>query len=152
VTADSSLVGKELQTITFRLDPSKLAELARSLFDDDPVYYDVEAARAAGFAEVPIPLLTTVLVNHWEERGVEGVIEDMGLDLARSVHGEVAWELVKPMHVGDVLTARRRVKSVSRRQGRRGGAMTLVELETLVTNADGELVVRRTDTMIERET
>ena len=53
--------------------------------------------------------------------------------------------------MGDTLTARQTVTGVHRRDGRRGGTMTLVTIGTEFTNQRGELTVRRTDTLIERE-
>ena len=42
-------IGRDLGEARFRVDETKVMELARSLFDDDPVYRDEAAARAAGF-------------------------------------------------------------------------------------------------------
>jgi acyl dehydratase len=148
--ADPSLIGHELSTISFPLERSKLAEMARALFDPDPVYHDAAAAHAAGFSDIPALLVCSVLVNHWETPGAH-ILRDLDLDLARSVHGEASWEFHAPMRAGDELTARRRVVDVTQREGKRGGAMTLVKVETNISNDRGELVVRRVDTFVERE-
>jgi acyl dehydratase len=148
---DVSLIGKQLGELSFPIDRSKLAELARSLFDDDPAYHDPEAARAAGFDGIPAPPTATVLIDHWDPDGIPGFVRALGLELERVLHGEVAWDYIAPLRAGDELTARRRVADVSRREGKRGGTMTLVAVETEFTNQRGELVVRRLDTIIERE-
>lgn len=150
--ADRSLIGKELQTLRFSLDRSKLAELSRALFEQDPVYLDPHAATAAGFDDVPVPFIATVMADYAEGQGGVGLLDEIEIDGARSVHGEVEWRRIAPMRVGDDLVARRRIVGVDQRSGRRGGAMTLVRVETEVTNQRGELVVLRTDTYVERET
>jgi len=148
---DPSIVGQELGEITFPVDRSKLAELARAFGDADPVWHDPQAARAAGFDAVPTPPTVTVLADHWRTGGVAGLVEAIGADLSRILHGEAEWEYLTPVRLGDTLTSRQIVKDVTQRQGKRGGTMTLIKIDTEFTNQRGELAVRRTDTLIERE-
>jgi acyl dehydratase len=148
---DPAIIGQEIDEVTFPIDRSKLAELARSYGDADPVWHDPQAAHAAGFNAVPTPPTVTVLVNHWRGGGVAGLVEAIGADLSRILHGEAAWEYLVPVRMGDTLTARQKVADVTQRQGKRGGTMTLVKIDTEFTNQRGELAVRRTDTLIERE-
>lgn len=146
---DDSIVGREFGETRFPIDRSKLAELARAYHDDSPVWHDADAAAAAGFDSVPMPPTVTVLADHWREGGALGPALAIGADLERVLHGEASWEYLAPVRIGDELTARARVVDVTTRQGKRGGAMTLVTLETEFTNASGELVVRRSDTIVE---
>lgn len=145
--ADESLTGRDLGTMTFPVDRSKVREFARALGDPDPVYTDVEAARAAGFADIPVPPTFVVSSAHWREE--DNMVATLGLDLRRALHGECGWEYHGPVVVGDELTASRRVSGVSTREGRRGGTMTMVSIETDFTNQRGELVVRQTDVLVE---
>lgn len=144
--ADDPLTGRDLGTMTFPVDRSKVREFARALGDPDPVYTDVDAARAAGFSDIPVPPTFVVSSAHWRE---EDNIATLGLDLRRVLHGECGWEYHGPVVVGDELTASRRVSGVSTREGRRGGTMTMVSIETDFTNQRGELVVRQTDVLVE---
>lgn len=148
---DSSIVGMRLSEVSFPVDRSKQAELGRSFGDTDPVWHDPEAAAAAGFDGVPTFPTVTVLVDHWREGGVAGLVDAIGLDLARVLHGEAEWSYFVPVRVGDTLTMVSSVADVTERQGKRGGVMTLVKVDTDFTNQRGELAVRRTDTLIERE-
>ena len=148
---DSSIVGKRLDEVTFPVDRSKLAELGRTFGDPDPVWHDQEAAAAAGFDGVPTFPTVTVLVDHWRDGGVAGLVDALGMDLARVLHGEAEWSYFVPVRVGDTLTMVSSVGDVTRREGKRGGVMTLVRIDSDFTNQRGELAVRRTDTLIERE-
>jgi acyl dehydratase len=148
---DPSIVGQEIARVTFPIDRSKLVELAKSFGDEDPVWRDPEAASSAGFDGLPANPTATVLVNHWREGGVASMVEAIGADLARVLHGEATWEYFRPVRAGDELTARQVISDVTTREGKRGGSMTLVKIATDFTNQDGELAVRRTDTLIERE-
>lgn len=147
---DASLVGTELDVVSFPIERGKVAELARALGDDDPVYRDEAAARAAGHDGIPAPLTATVLAMHWRDRAEDQLAIELGLDLARVLHGETEWKYLAPVNVGDELTGRRRIVDVTTREGRRGGAMTLLTWETEFTNQHGEAVVCQRDTLIER--
>src|SRR4051812_27603293 len=123
-------IGRDMGEAHFLVERSKSMELAKALFDDDPVYRDPEAARAAGFDAIPAPLTASTLTNHWATAGAQGAASALGIDIARLLHGETAWEYVRPLYVGDELKGRTKVADVTTREGKRGGTMTLVTLET----------------------
>jgi acyl dehydratase len=148
---DTSLVGKEIDEITFPVDRSKCAELGRAFGDPDPVWHDPQVAAAAGFEGVPTFPTVTVLVDHWRSGGVAGLVDAIGLDLSRVLHGEAEWHYLVPVRMGDTLTSKQIIRDVTQRQGKRGGTMTLVKIDTEFTNQRGELAIRRVDTLIERE-
>jgi hypothetical protein len=147
---DPTLQGTELGSVRFPIERGKLAELARSFGDDDPVWHDVEVARAAGFDGIPVPPTATVLADHWREGGALAMAEAIGADLPRVLHGEASWEYLRPVRAGMELMAMQRVESVSTRQGKRGGEMTLVAILTEYADDGGDVVARRRDTLIER--
>lgn len=144
------LVGTVVVDVTFPVDLSKAAELARAFADPDPIWQDRAAAAEAGFDAVPTMPTVNALETHWLQGGVLGTLEKIGIDPQRALHGESSYEYFAPVRVGDVLTLRQVVTDVSQRQGRRGGAMTLITLESNYVNQDGVHVQRRTDKMIER--
>lgn len=145
----SELVGRELGEVRFPIERSKLRELARALGDEDPVWHDPVAARAAGFDGVPAPPTATVLAAHWSPGGTIGHAVALGLDVRRLLHGEAAWTIARPVRLGDELTATSVVAGVRRRDGARGGTMTLITVETTFVDRRGELVAQLRDTMIE---
>lgn len=146
---DPDIRGTQLDEVRFPVERSKLAELARAFHETDPAWHDPAAARTAGFDDLPVPPTVTVLADHWREHGALGLALAIGADVQRLLHGEAAWEYLEPIAPGDELTARSRVADVTTRAGKRGGAMTLVSIETEFTNQHGILAVRRRDTLIE---
>jgi acyl dehydratase len=144
-----SIAGKELGEVRFSIERSKLAELARAYGDDDPVWHDPEVARDHGFTSLPMPPTATILDHHWTPGGIVALAQEIGADPARLLHGEASWELLHPIRPGEELTARQRVASVKTREGKRGGTMTVVTLETEFSNQKGDVVVRRRDALIE---
>lgn len=142
-------VGRDLGTVTFPVELGKLRELARALHDEDPVWHDPDAARAAGFDGVPAPPTATVIAAHWTPGALIGRPLDLGMDVARLLHGEAAWSGLRPVRAGDELTATAHVAGVTEREGRRGGTMTLLVVETAFTNQRGERVAVLRDTWVQ---
>jgi len=144
---DPSQVGLELDEVTFPVERGKVREFVRALHEDDPIYQDAEAAAAAGFHAIPAPLTFPMVAMMWRER--DAAIEDLGFDFKRLLHGGTTWEYVRPLVVGDEITVKRSVAAVDQREGRRGGVMTFVTVDTEITDAVGDVVARQTDTLIQ---
>ena len=147
---DPGIVGNEIGRVRFPLDRSKLAELARAFGDDDAVWHDADAARDAGFDGIPVPPTVTVIADHWRPGGATAMVDAIGADLPRVLHGEASWEFLAPTRAGAELTATQRVDDISTREGKRGGSMTLVGLVTEYVDEHGVTVARRRDTLIEK--
>ena len=145
---DESQIGMEIDEVRFPVERGKVREFARSLGDPDPVHLDGGAASSAGFDGIPAPLTFGMVAMHWRDR--DAMIEDLGFDFTRLLHGGVRWDYRRPVLVGEELRATRRVADVKRRDGKRGGSMTFVTVETEFRDADGELAILQVDTLIER--
>lgn len=142
---DRSWIGRTGEPVVMHVERGKIREFARAIKDDDPLYFDEEfATREAGGIMPPVTFLQTM--THWDD-GRGRVRPPM--DLKRALHGEQEFELLRPIHVGDVLTARMRVADIYEKPGRRGGTMTFVVMDTEFTNQRGELVARARQVGIE---
>ncbi len=141
------LVGTVLGTGKMPIEAGKVREFARSLQDDNPIYRDEEAAKAAGFSAIPAPPTFTVVAAHFSE-GESGIMA-LGLDLARVLHGEQEWTYHRTPVVGDVLSSTTKVVSVEQKPGKRGGVMTMIKMETAWVDQKGEPVVTEVSTVIE---
>jgi len=144
---DESLIGHELDEFPLPVERCKVREFARALLDDDPLYQDENAARAAGFDGIPAPPTFAAASMHF--RDDLPLFERLDLDLKRVLHGESSWEYLEPVHVGDELVAHRRIADISTRPGKRGGEMTLVTFEIDFVNQNGDTVLRERDVVIE---
>ena len=144
---DTSPIDRELDEFPLPVESSKVREFAIALLDDDPIYQDAGAARAAGFEEIPAPLTFAAASSHF--RDDLPLFGRLDMDLRRVLHGESSWEYLAPVSVGDRLSARRRLAEVTTRPGKRGGAMTLFTFETEFVNQHGGTVLRQRDVVIE---
>ncbi len=96
-------VGKDWPATTYQVGREKIREYANALGIDNPVHFDVEAARAAGFRDVVAPPMFAVV---YSSPAVAPAILDpeVELNFAAMVHGgqEFVWD--EPACSGDEIT------------------------------------------------
>ena len=131
---DQSAVGREFTPVTARVEPGRLRFFLDTLGENNPLYRDENAARAAGYAAPPVPPTYLFCLEMMDATEPFEFLTALDIDLARVLHGEQRFDYFAPVVVGDVLTFRPRVTSVT---DKKGGAMTLIVVETEVTNQHG---------------
>lgn len=137
----------------FEIEAGKVAEFARCIGDDNPVYHDEDAARQQGFRAIPAPLTFTrvAVFPRYRPPGGSRLGFELGFDVRREIHGEQEYEFERPVFVGDVLEGETTLTDASQREGARGGMMTFATLETEYRDSSGDLVVTERSTVIETE-
>lgn len=135
----------DLEPLTFEVERGRLRAFARSIGETDPVYTDVEAARAAGHPDLLVP--PTFFFSMSLERDAPfGYLAVLGVDLRHVLHGEQTFAYHRLAHARDVLLLQDRIVDV---HDKRGGAMQLVVKETEVRR-DAELVAIATSVLVVR--
>jgi acyl dehydratase len=89
---DKYLVGRE-----------KVREYASAIGEQAPICHDVEAARAAGYADVVAPPMFAA-VYKWRAMGPTVLDPEVGLDFSRLVHGAQEFTWHEPVVAGDEIT------------------------------------------------
>jgi acyl dehydratase len=136
VAVDSAFVGTQLPATTLTVDAGRLRFFAKAIGETNPLYTDVEAAKAAGYADLPVPptfLFSIELENPDQFRWVV----DQGIDPRFVLHGEQSFTYHSIAHAGDTLTATPRIVDV---YSKKGGALEFIVKNTTVTRADGSAV------------
>jgi acyl dehydratase len=119
-------------------------EFARAVFATSPLNHSVEAAVAAGFADVVAPPTFAVVVQ--EATLAQLLAEpDAGIDFARVVHGDQRFSYSRPIIAGDELTATLSVTSIKSL-----GGHAMVTAESAVVDASGSHVVTAISTLVVR--
>ena len=136
--------GKVYPPVEYEVGKEKIAEYARAVGEDNPVYFDREQARAAGFRDIPAPPMFAV-VYAMGSVGPGLFDPDVGIDFAMMVHGgqEFAWG--EPVCSGDTISTATTVKDIFDRDGK-----GFYVFESVSTNQLGQEVVRGTWTNIVR--
>ena len=142
---DKSAIGRTGQPVTMVVELGKVREFARAIKDPNPIYFDeAYATREAG--GIPVPPTFLMALGFWDDGRGRPRLE---MDLRRVLHGEQEFEYLRPIHVGDVLTAVSKIENVFEKQGARGGTMTFGVTATEFRNQRGELVAISRSTVIE---
>ena len=144
---DQSAVGRSFTPVTARVEPGRLRYFLNTMGEENPVYRDADAAHAAGFTGVPVPPTYLFCLEMMDVDDPFEMLTALGIDLARVLHGEQRFDYHAPVVIGDTLTFRPRVTGVSEKKG---GAMTLVVIETSVTNQNGVHVADISRTVVIR--
>ncbi|MCI2957400.1 MaoC family dehydratase N-terminal domain-containing protein [Agromyces atrinae] len=131
-------------TAPYLVGREKVREFARAVFATDPINLDVDAARAAGHADVVAPPTFPVVVQ--EQTLAQLLAEpDAGIDFSRVVHGNQQFTYSRPIVAGDVLVAALTVSSVKTL-----GAHAMVTAESRISDEAGEHVVTAISTLVVR--
>ena len=131
-------------TAAYLVGREKVREFARAVQATHPEHHDVDAARAAGHADVIAPPTFPIVI---QELTLRQLLEDetAGVDFSRVVHGDQRFTASRPIVAGDELTAQLTVTSVKSL-----GGNDMVTSESVITDADGEHVVTATSTLVVR--
>ena len=130
--------------MTYAVGREKVREYARAVGETNPLHLDVEAARAAGFADVVAPPMFAVVFS--APAIAPGLFDpEVGIDFARMVHGGQEFVCGPPVVAGDEIATEVEVKDVAER-----GGLQFYVFESRSTNQDGETVCTGTWTNIVR--
>lgn len=135
----------ELPPLTFEVERGRLRSFARSIGETDAVYTDVEAARAIGHHDLPVPP-TFFFSMTLETARPFGYLEALGVDVRHVLHGEQKFDYHEPAYAGDTLVLQDRIIDVF---DKRGGAMEFVVKQTEVRR-DGDLIATATCVVVVR--
>ena len=133
---DRRHIGTTLPPFTVDVERSRLRFFAKATGQDDPVYSDDAAARAAGHAALPVPP-TFLFCLEMEAPNPAAIRELLGLDYRRILHGEQGFSFHRLAHAGDRLSFSQRIEDI---YDKKGGALEFIVRKTAVTNAQGEAV------------
>jgi acyl dehydratase len=144
MAVNSEAIGKKYAPVTYEVGREKIREYAYAVGETNPVHFDPEAARAAGFRGVVAPPMFCVVYSA-PAVGPAVLDPDVGINFAAMVHGgqEFAWG--EPVCAGDEITTTARVVDISERDGK-----GFYVFESVSTNQDRAEVVRGTWTNIVR--
>ena len=140
MAVNQELVGREFPPTAPSVEVAKAWE--RAIFADAPQHTDVEAARAAGFADVVAPPTFAMVL---QDLTLQQLLAepDSGIVLARSIHAEQRFRYTRPIVAGDELTAQLRVTGI-----RMMGGNAMITSEAEITDDGGAHVVTATSVLL----
>jgi peroxisomal enoyl-CoA hydratase 2 len=148
---NKDMAGTKVAEFEFPVERGKIKEFASAICDPNPVYRDREYARRKGFDDVLMPVTFIAAFQH--HMGLENrdeVSRKLGMDPARSIHGETEMFFQRPVCAGECLRGEMHVGEIYEKEGKRGGTMTFVEMEIRLYDAEDNPVVVMRNIHIER--
>ena len=145
MAVNPDIVGRSCEpTEPYTVGREKVREFARAVMATNPIHFDVEAARAAGHADVVAPPTFPVVV---QEKTLAQLLAmpDANIDFSRVVHGSQDFTYSRPIVAGDELTAVLTVESVKTLAGN-----SIVAAVSVMTDATGAHVVTATSSLVVR--
>jgi acyl dehydratase len=133
---DQSFVGRTYTpTSPYQVGREKIREFALAVGLDDPLHFDVEAAKAAGYPDVVAPPTFPIVLTMAASRQIIDD-PDLGMDYSRVVHGDQRFAYARPVVAGDELVCVNSVDEIISR-----GGHDFMTTRTEVSTTAGELVV-----------
>jgi len=141
---DRSLIGRVGEPVLHEVEKNAIRRFAEALGDPNPLATDEAAARASGYPSlVAPPTFALSLASNERFR------HSLDLGTRNILHGEQAFEYVRPIVAGDRITVRSKVADVQERAGA-SGPMDVIVIEDEGRDDKGELVFRTRATLILR--
>lgn len=100
----------------YQVGREKLREFAEAVGSAQPIHFDLQAAKAAGFQDLVAPVTFAVVIA---QKAESQLIQDpeAGIDFSRVVHAEEKFTHHRPIVAGDELTTVLHVDNVVERAG-----------------------------------
>jgi len=145
VTVNAELQGRVFPpTDPYLVGREKVREFARAVFATNPINYDVDSAKTAGYDDIVAPPTFPVVIQ--EATLAQLLAEpDAGIDFTRVVHGDQRFTYTRPVVAGDELTATLTVTNVKTL-----GGNSMVTAESNISDASGAHVVTAVSTLVVR--
>ena len=141
---DTSAKGKTYPPFEYEVGKEKIREYAMAVGEDNPVYFDRDKAKEAGFRDIPAPPMFAVVYSAGSV-GPAVLDPEVGINFMMMVHGGQEFVWGEPVCAGDTITTETEVKDITEREDK-----TFYVFESVSRNQEGQEVVRATWTNIVR--
>ncbi|MBC6459513.1 MaoC family dehydratase N-terminal domain-containing protein [Actinomadura sp. HBU206391] len=120
----------------------KIREFADAIGDPNPIYRDIDAAKAEGHPDVLAPPTFPIVIS----LGSPALADpELGLNYAMVVHGQQSFSYTRPVHAGDVLVCEATITDI-----RAAGRNERMDVKTEIKTVEGELVCTAYNVIVER--
>ncbi len=133
---DKKYIGLKSTPHTVEVEKGRLRFFAKAIGEVDPIYFDEEAAKAAGYSSLLAPPTFSFCLDMEKPNPFED-LETMGIDLGKVLHAEQSFDYHAPICAGDSLTFENQVSDI---YDKKGGALEFVVQDCRVKNQTGTTV------------
>ncbi len=127
-----SMIGKEYAPFTIEVEKGRIAQFAKSIGEENSVYFDEKAAKSAGYRGILAPLTFPFTITMDAGQSFN-VLEDMGIDKTNAVHGEQGFTYHSDICAGDIITGQQKITDM---YDKKNGALWFIVTNIKLTNQD----------------
>ncbi len=143
---DKAYIGKVFPPISVDVERWQLRFFAKAVGETNPIYFDEDAAKAAGYRSILAPptyacTLSCAVPDPFAK------FTAMGMDVACILHAQQRFEYFEPICAGDRIEI---VSTITSIYERKGGALQVLIEDSVATNQDGLVAIKFRQTIIER--
>ena len=143
---DKKIIGHEFKPFSATVEAGRVKLFCKAIGEEDPIYSDEAAAKAAGYKSVPVPpTFLQAITNDDPNKG--GLLQLLGVDIGLILHGEQHYDYLAPVFVGDKVTCQQKIVDI---YDKKGGALWFIVSETAMTNEAGKMVAKATGITVVR--
>lgn len=129
---DKTMIGKEYEPFSVEIEKGRIAQFARSIGEENPIYFDEDAAKNAGYRAIPVPLTFPYTITMDAGQSFN-VLEDMAIDKTKAVHGEQGFTYHNAICAGDKITGQQKITDI---YNKKNGALVFIVTEIKLVNQD----------------
>ena len=143
---DKKWIGHQLPASEMALDRSRLRFFAKAIGETAPIYTDVQAAQAAGYADLPAP--PTFLFGAELDSGTTyRLLELLDIPVVKLLHGEQSFTYHRSACAGDTVTVQSRIDDI---YDKKNGALEFLVKSSRATNQNNALVAEMRTVLVVR--
>lgn len=143
---DKKWIGHALPVSEMELNRSRLRFFAKAIGETAPVYTDVAAAQAAGYADLPAP--PTFLFGAELDSGTTyQLLELLQVAQTKLLHGEQSFTYHQSACAGDTVTVKSAIEDIYEKKN---GALEFIVQAARATNQKNELVAEMRSVIVVR--
>jgi len=135
---DKKLIGHTFKPFTATVEAGKIKLFCKAIGEDDPIYTDEAAAKAAGYRGITAPL-TFLRALQADDPNKGGLLRLLNVDIGLILHGEQHFEYHAPVVVGDKVTCQEKIVDI---YDKKGGALWFVVQEMEMKDQTGKTVAK----------
>ena len=143
---DKKFIGYQLKPSSLYMDRTRLQFFAKAIGEQDPVYTDPDAARAAGYPDLPAPP-TFMFAAELDSGANNQLLIDRDIPLTKLLHGEQSFRYFKPVCAGDTVNVQSTITDI---YDKKGGKLEFVVKDSRAINQKDELVAQMRTVLVVR--
>lgn len=143
---DKSHIGKTFPKHSVAVESGRLRFFAKAIGETSPIYVDDAAAQKAGYRALPVPPTFLFGLEMERPEPLAWVLE-IGMNLARILHGEQSFTYHRSACAGDILTFDTCISDI---YDKKDGALEFVVKQSRVSNQHGEHVADLKTVLVQR--